>query len=57
MKWERLDNDAIQCGDYVIRRGGWMGGTVFRLFYKSKLLAICPTADAAKGWAETGMTR
>lgn len=57
MEWKRLDEDAIRCDGYVIRRGWYIGGMAFRLFHDNRLVAICPSAERAKGMAERGDKR
>jgi len=55
MVWARDGAEAITCPPWTIRKGGWLGGTVYRLFHGARLIAICPTADSAKARAERGL--
>lgn len=52
MTWTRTSEDAIESAHWLIRRCGWLGGTVYRLFRAGKLVALCPSAAKAQQIAE-----
>lgn len=54
MTWYRADETTLACPPWLIRRGGWLGGTVYRLFRDGKLVAVCPSAEKARQVAESG---
>lgn len=55
MTWARTSAETMESPPWVIRKGWFLSGIVYRLFNTNRLVAICPSAETAMAFAERGI--
>ncbi|WCE04452.1 hypothetical protein [Pseudoxanthomonas sp. JBR18] len=55
MTWTRTSTDTMSCPPWLIAKGWFIDGPCYRLFRAARLVAVCPSAEAAMAFTKRGI--